>query len=337
MSMWLDQQYIGTISIRLEKFAKKGDYLYNFRCPICGDSQTNRNKARGYLFAKKGGMFYKCHNCASSMSLGSLIKQIDPSLYKEYALDRYKDGQNAVKATHKPSFVFKPVVFETPSLYPNILTPMHKLPITHEAWIYALNRKLPEDKINTLFYVNDVSRLTEINPSYKEKIVTNESRIVIPFYNQEKELVGLSARAISENRIRYITMRVIEDDDVLLYNIENVNKQEKCYITEGPFDSMFLPNAIAVGNSNLTVALRHVKNSVLIYDNQPRNREIAREIKTAISKDAAVCIWPNDIHEKDINEMILAGRTQDEILLAINKNTFRGLEAMINFNKWKKV
>lgn len=337
MSMWLDQKYVGTLSIRLDKFARKSEYLYNFRCPICGDSQTNKNKARGYLFAKKGGMFYKCHNCAASMSLGTLIKQIDPSLYKEYALERYKTGENGNKATHKPTFVFKPVTFTTKNTYPNILTPLSKLPKTHEAWVYALSRGLPENKIVSLFYVNDVSRLTEINPNYKDRITTNEARLVIPFYNSEKELIALSARAISENRIRYITMRVVEDDVTLLYNIENVNMQEKCYVTEGPFDSMFLPNAIAVCSSNLTVALQYVKNCVLIYDNQPRNKEIVREIKSAIAADAMVCIWPSDTKEKDINEMILAGKTQDEIYTTINKNTFRGLEAMINFNKWKKV
>ena len=337
MSMWLDQKYIGTLSIRLDKFARKSEYLYNFRCPICGDSQTNRNKARGYLFAKKGGMFYKCHNCSTSMSLGSLMKQIDPSLYKEYSLERYKDGQNGVKGAHKTTFVFKPVTFTTRNLYPNILTPLSKLTQSHEAWIYVLTRKLPEEKINSLFYVNDVSRLTEINPNYKDRITTHEPRIVIPFYNSEKELIGVSARSISENRVRYITMRIVEDNNQMLYNIENVNMQERCYVTEGPFDSMFLPNSIAVGSSNLTVALHHVKNHVLIYDNQPRNREIVHEIKAAIAHDANVCIWPNDIKEKDINEMILAGKTQDEIFTIINKNTFRGLEAMINFNKWKKV
>ena len=132
-------------------------------------------------------------------------------------------------------------------------------------------------------------------------------------------------------------MRIVEDSNQMLYNIDNVNMQEKCYITEGPFDSMFLPNSIAVGSSNLTVALQYVKNHVLVYDNQPRNKEIVREIKSAIAADATVCIWPNNIEEKDINEMILAGKTQDEIFTIINKNTFRGLEAMINFNKWKKV
>ena len=337
MSMWLDQKYIGILSIRLDKFTRKSEYLYNFRCPICGDSQTNRNKARGYLFAKAGGMFYKCHNCSASMSLGSLIKQIDPSLYKEYSMERYKNGLTGIKAAHKPTFTFKSTTFPSKNFYSNILTPLSKLNQSHEAWKYVIKRKLPEDKANTLFYVSDVSKLTEINPNYKDRIITHESRIVIPFYNFEKQLIGLSARAISENHIRYITMRIVENDIHMLYNIENVNVQQRCYVTEGPFDSMFLPNSIAVCNSNLKTALHHVKNHVLIYDNQPRNKEIVREIKNAIAANANVCIWPNNIKEKDINDMIIAGKTQDEVYTIINKNTFHGLEAMINFNKWKRV
>jgi len=252
-------------------------------------------------------------------------------------MERYKNGLTGIKAAHKPTFTFKSTTFPSKNFYSNILTPLSKLNQSHEAWKYVIKRKLPEDKANTLFYVSDVSKLTEINPNYKDRIITHESRIVIPFYNFEKQLIGLSARAISENHIRYITMRIVENDIHMLYNIENVNVQQRCYVTEGPFDSMFLPNSIAVCNSNLKTALHHVKNHVLIYDNQPRNKEIVREIKNAIAANANVCIWPNNIKEKDINDMIIAGKTQDEVYTIINKNTFHGLEAMINFNKWKRV
>lgn len=340
MSLWIDQKYLGTLSVRLEKFSKKGDSIYNFRCPICGDSATNKNKARGYAFFKKGGMFYKCHNCSASMSLGTLIKTLDPTLYKEYCLDRYKEGDTGRKAHKEHGFVFKPVRFATNKHenFKGLLTSLRDLNDSHEAVVYANNRKIPKDKFDQLFFVEDVSSMKAFAPDYTDKLVTNEPRLVLPFYNAEDELVGFSCRALRGEKQRYIVIRVKEDSP-MIYNLNRIDKEQTVYVTEGPIDSLFLPNAIAVGNSNLVGALPALNgvNSLLIYDNEPRNKEIVREIKKAIESNASVCIWPKNIKEKDINEMIMSGITQNEILNTINKNTFSGLKAMLEFNNWRMV
>jgi predicted RNA-binding Zn-ribbon protein involved in translation (DUF1610 family) len=338
MSIWIDQKYIGTLSVRLDKFVRKGDYTYNFRCPICGDSQTNRNKARGYIFAQKGGLFYKCHNCAVSISLGSLIKAVDPNLYKEYCLERYKEGETGRKAHKDHGFVFKPVVFgsnKTDNLK-GVLTPLSKLDDTHEAIVYARSRKIPEDKLKTLYYVDNVQKLKVFSPEYEEKIVTEEPRIVLPFYDTDDELVGLTARGIRGEKQRYLVMK-IKDDLPMIYNMNNIDITQTIFVTEGPIDSLFLPNAVAVGNSNLKYVLNHLPKDqlVLIYDNEPRNKEIVREIGDAILADANVVIWPKSYQEKDINDMILAKRTRNEILDTINKFTFRGPKALLEYNIWK--
>lgn len=338
MSIWIDQKYIGTISVRLDKFARKGDYTYNFRCPICGDSQTNRNKARGYIFAQKGGLFYKCHNCSASMSLGNLIKHVDPSLYKEYCLDRYKEGETGRKAHKEHGFVFKPVVFGSNKTenFKGVLTKVSSLPPSHEAVKYVVSRKIPKEKINQLYFVDNVQKLKSFSPNYEEKIVTDEPRLVVPFYDENDELVGLSCRGLRGEKQRYLVVK-IKDDSPMIYNMNGIDKQQTIFVTEGALDSLFLPNAVAVGNSNLKLALSHLPrdNTVLVYDNEPRNKEIVREMKDAIDAGASICIWPKSYVEKDINEMILAGRAQDEILNTINKNTFRGAQALLEFNIWR--
>jgi transcription elongation factor Elf1 len=338
MSIWIDQKYLGSLSVRLEKFSKKGDNIYNFRCPVCGDSQTNKNKARGYVFAKKGGMFYKCHNCSVSMSLGSLIKTLDPTLYKEYCLDRYKEGDTGRKPHKDHGFVFKPVRFATNKHenFKGLLVPLKELNDSHEAVVYAKNRKIPKEKFDLLFYVEDISNMKTFAPDYADKLVTNEPRLVLPFYNAENELVGFSCRALRGEKQRYIVIR-IKEDSPMLYNQHLIDKKQLVYVTEGPIDSLFLPNAIAVGSSNLVVALKEYQNACLIYDNEPRNKEIVREIKKAIELNANVCIWPKNIKEKDINEMVMSGITPGEILFLINKNTFSGLKAMLEFNNWRMV
>jgi len=342
MSMWLDHQYISTLSVRLDKFARRGEYTYNFRCPICGDSQTNRNKARGYVFAKKGGLFYKCHNCQASMSLGSLIRAVDVNLYKEYCMERYKAGETGNKPHKEHNFVFKPVVFESSrkgNAFKGLLTPIKKLDDDHEVNVYVRNRKIPKNKYDLLYYVDDSTKLKQFAPGYEDKIVTTEPRLILPFFDDDDNLIGLSGRAIRGENLRYLTMR-IKDDGPMLFSLNNVDKTQTVYVTEGPIDSMFLPNAIAVGSSNLKYASEYISKEslVLVYDNEPRNRNVMRELKTSIENGFRVCVWPKSIKEKDINDMIrCAGMTQDEVLDVVNKNTFSGPQALLEFNMWSLV
>jgi len=338
MSMWIDHKYIGNIAVRLDKFVRKSEYLYNFRCPICGDSQTNRNKARGYLYAQKGGMYYKCHNCSASMSLGNLIKHVDSNLYKEYCLDRYKEGETGRKPHKNHGFVFKPVTFGSnkEENFKGVLTNISKLNASHEAIRYVKSRKIPQEKYNELFFVEDVQLLKKFSPNYEEKIITNEPRLVMPFYDDKNVLVGFSCRALRNEKQRYLVVK-IKDELPMIYNMNRIDKEQTIYVTEGALDSLFLPNAVAVGNSNLKYVLDFLPKDkvVLVYDNEPRNKEIVREIKSAVDADCKICIWPKSYKEKDINEMILAEKNVNEIVDTINKNTFSGPQALLEFNNWR--
>lgn len=342
MSMWLDHKYIGTLSVRLEKFSRKGDYIYNFRCPICGDSQTNRSKTRGYIFASKGGMFYKCHNCQAGMSLGSLIKHVDPNLYEEYCMERYKSGETGRKAHKTHNFIFKPVVFESKRKedpFKGILTPLKKLDESHEAIKYVKNRMIPESRYADLYFVDDSTKLREFIPDQENKIVTDEPRLILPYFDDENELVGLSGRALRGEKLRYLTLR-IKEESPMLFNMQSIDKTQKIYVTEGPIDSLFLPNSVAVGSANLKYAGNYLpkESLVLVYDNEPRNKNIMRELKSAITEGFSVCIWPKTYREKDINDLVKnANLTSGEITETINKNTFCGARASLAFTTWSLV
>ena len=88
----IDSKYIGLVSSRLQKFKRVKSNLFNFRCPICGDSQKHKNKARGYFYQVKTNTNYKCHNCGVSLSFNNFLKQIDSTLHKQYVLEKFKDG-----------------------------------------------------------------------------------------------------------------------------------------------------------------------------------------------------------------------------------------------------
>ena len=338
MSMWLDQKYIGILSIHLEQFKRKGSYSYNFRCPVCGDSKKSKTKARGYIFGKPGGLFYKCHNCEASMSLGNLIKFIDRNLYQEYSLERYKSGDTGNRGHKEHNYVFKPVKFDSAksSLFDRLLTPVKNFNEDHEIVKYVRSRKIPCNRYNTLYYVDNIQDLKQLAPGYDDKIVTNEPRLVLPFYNRKGKLVGLSARAIRGEKFRYLNLK-IDDDDPMVFGINDVDTNKTIYVTEGPLDSLFLQNCVAAGNANLRLVGEHLPKDklVLLYDNEPRNEQIVKNMKTAIDNGFALCIWPKSYKEKDINDMIISGISREELLSVINERTFSGPRLMLEFNSWR--
>ena len=95
----VDSKFIGIISPRLQKFKKIKSNLYNFRCPICGDSQKNKSKTRGYLYGVKADVNFRCHNCGASMTLSNFIKQLDPVVHKQYIFERFKTSNSCLLYT----------------------------------------------------------------------------------------------------------------------------------------------------------------------------------------------------------------------------------------------
>ena len=112
MSIITDSKFLGLLSPKLERFKQVRDHLWNFRCPICGDSRRNRSKARGYVYKKKSDLFFNCHNCGSGLSIGNFIKEIDPTLHKHYVMERYKAGETGKRKSKEPEFKFEPPKFK---------------------------------------------------------------------------------------------------------------------------------------------------------------------------------------------------------------------------------
>ena len=321
MTQYIDIKYLGLLSPRLELFKVKNHdpYTANCRCPICGDSKKSKWKARGYFFSKKGGVFYKCHNCGYSSSIGSLLKQLDSFLYNQYTLERFKEGKTSVANVSikftKPDFESR----KQKSLLDSLFDKVDGTPAEE----YLEKRRIPKNRWGELYYIDDVQKLEQLSEKYRGRIVGTEPRLVIPFYNRDGKFVGVTCRALGDERLRYLTIR-LNDIDPFIYNLDKVDITKDVYVTEGPLDSLFLDNAVAAGSSDMN-AIKSVipkEKLVLVFDNQPRNKEIVKLIEKAINEDYKLVIWPEKICEKDINEMFLTGIAVQDI---INKNTFSGL------------
>ncbi len=319
----VDSKYIGLVSSRLQKFKRVKPNLYNFRCPICGDSQKNKSKTRGYLYAVKADINFRCHNCGASMTLSNFIKKIDPTLHKQYVFERFKDGK-----TGRGTVVEEPKFnFEAPEFKPKLDLPKaSKNPIAKR---YLEKRKLNPDKF---YYTDKFKAWSNSHKKTFDDLTYDEPRIIIPLFYQNT-LVGFQGRSLGPSKVKYITV-MINDDAPKIYGLDTIRKSSPVFVTEGPIDSTFLRNSIAMCGADGDVGKWGVSNPVWVYDNEPRSKEITSRISKTIAEGGSVVIWPTNIYEKDINDMVLAGH---DVQTIVESHIYKGLEATLKFTNWKRI
>jgi len=327
----IDTQYIRLLGSQLGLFKEKGNKVWNFRCPCCGDSQKSKIKARGYVFQKKNDLFYKCHNCGVGMTLGNLIKHVDPNLHKEYIMERYK--ANTPNNNEKPKFEFKKPVFKTNTEPLKFLKNFVELGEEHPATQLLQKRMLPTQFYNDLYFTDGFFEyVNTLIPNKFPTITGDHPRLVIPFFDENKKMFGLQGRSFGSEKPKYITIML--EDKPKVFGLDRINLKEKVYIVEGPLDSLFIDNCLAMAGSDMIL---DIKDSTIIFDNEPRNLEIIKKMSDTIDKGKQIVIWPDSIKEKDINDMIVNGMTVDEIHDIISNNTFSNLHAKTRLINWKKI
>ena len=326
MSEFVDNHYVSLLSGRLDKFVKKKADLYNFRCPYCGDSQKHKNKARGYFFRVKADMVFKCHNCGVGRTLPNFLKDQAPDLHDEYIMERYKKGTTG-KGSYVPKPKFKKPVFKK---HGN-LEIISSLNIEHVAYKYIVKRGLDP---SLFYYAAEFCTWVNTQKPTFTHIIKDHPRIIIPFIDKEGEWFGFQGRALNpKDKLRYITV-MLDENKPKIYGLDRIDTNKAIYIVEGPFDSTLLGNSLAMAGSDVDSRTFGWGNYIWVYDNEPRNREIVNRISKSIDRGEKVVVWPNDIQEKDINDMVIAGH---DVQSLVQLNTYQGLEAQVKLTEWKKV
>ena len=320
----IDSKYIGLVSSRLQKFKRVKADLYNFRCPICGDSKKHKNKARGDLYPLKADMNFKCHNCGASSTFNNFLKTIDSTLHKQYVLEKFKE-RNVGKGSiiPEPKFDFKKPVIKKKLDLPKAVD----VKIAKE---YLEKRKLDPSKF---YFASKFKEWTNKQKQTFDTIGREECRIVIPMYDTDHDLIGFQGRSLGPNSVKYITV-MIKDDVPKLYGLEKVDKSKPVFVVEGPFDSTLINNSIAMCGADIGSSYLDEYDLIYVYDNEPRNREICDRISKCIESGNQIVIWPSTINEKDINDMVMGGHN---VMNLLESNTYSGLKAKIKFNNWKKI
>lgn len=343
MVAYIDKKYINLVSGTLEKFSWKKDTLANCRCPICGDSQKNKTKARGYFYEKNNEYLYKCHNCGIGCNINNFLKQVSPSLSKEYYVEKFKDKDR--KKREPKMLSFKKPQFKPKCNYVDTLICVNDLPSTHPCVKFLNFRLIPKQHWKYLYFSEDYgSYMRKLDPDCSP--IGKEERLVIPIFNKHDQVVGAQGRSLNMKdeynaraTAKYITVKADKSIDRLWYGIWRANPKKTVYIVEGPLDSLFIPNTIAmIGAGALEQIPSRFANSKMIFalDNEPRNIQIVKYNEKLIDMGHTVCIWPSSMQYKDINDMASVISTK-EIKKIIDKNSFSGLEAKMRLKRWSKV
>ena len=321
----IDSKYIGLVSSRLQKFKRVKANLYNFRCPLCGDSQKHKNKARGYFYQVKTNTNYKCHNCGASLSFNNFLKQIDTTLHKQYVMEKFKEGHAGGRnfVVDEPKFEFKKPVFKKKLDLPKA----SDVSIARE---YLERRRLNPSKF---YFAQKFQEWVNTQKQTFSNIVKDECRIIIPMYDTISELIGFQGRSLGPNSVKYITV-MLNEEAPKIYGLDQIETKKPIYIVEGPFDSTFVENSVAMCGSDIDIRAFGWSDYIWVFDNEPRNREIVNRISKTIDRGDKVVIWPPNIEQKDVNDMILRGHN---VMNVLESSTYSGLKAKIKFNYWKKI
>lgn len=326
MSLTLDTYFAHRLRLLLNNFRDKGTGTtcrFEFACPFCGMPKERDRKANLFKSTKDALRFY-CYRCNESMWMIDLLHRLDSTLAREYLT------QSAALSSTNQEIATAQAPAEIPTITLN-LPSIASLSEEHSARVYLAGRKIPEQFFSELLWTDDFHDIAEqFRPDGHYIRIRREGRIIIPIRNEQGGIIAAQGRSIEPGAdIRYITVKTHENAPKV-WGMDRINRDETIYVTEGPFDAMFLPNSIALCGSDILDTLPK-ENAVIIYDNEPWSQQTLRKLKTAIGNGHRICIWPDYLREKDVNQMVF--KYSPEIVRdIIDENTWSGVLATMKYN-----
>ena len=331
---YIEEKYINLISNRFERFKKIGQ-RYNFRCPICNDSQKSKIKARGWIYTDRTTFdpTYHCHNCGFHKPFKNFLYEIDQRIYFEYIQElMFDNGIRPKKEEIDPSkFISKNSMIRVKNPLNDIIN-IRTLSDDHYAKKYIINRMIPEKEWDNIYYAPKFKEWTNsVIPDKFESLKRDESRLILPLLDEKGNMYGYQGRSFrKDNDLKYITI-MIDDSKKKIFGLNRIDNSKPKRAVEGPIDSFFIDNCLSSCGGDIQSYFN--KDVTIIYDNERSSRHTIKKIEKTIDLGYSVVIWPDRIKEKDANLMYKAGVNIEE---TIKLNTFSGLEASMKLNNWRR-
>lgn len=292
---------------------------FNFGCPFCNEGHSHGKKRRAYLLInspKHDHIRFYCHNCNLDLSFRSFLERFNITIFDEYRekekrhfLDRLK-GKKKVKNAiiQKSTGEFERLVLDKEVFRP--------VAFHQKAVSYCRQRKIPKGVVDRLFYVPaDIEIPTIFEPL--------RDMVVFPFYAADK-IYGYQGRSISKK-----LFHTHSQPGLKIYNIFNVKLGQNVYCFESIIDSFYIDNSIAMVGSGLGAEQREKLSQVTFVLDNDNSDDLYRKLEKLVNNGERVVIWPDEVKEKDVNEMVVRGWNLKEINRMIDERTFFGPMAKI--------
>ena len=328
---FLQYKYVNLIGDQLSGFKKIRENLYNFKCPICGDS-IKGNKKRGYLMNKDGSFYFYCHNCTNSMNLDKFIQEVDSDLYKELKKEILLSKRSGFSKP-KEDIVFP--VFPKIEIQKSPLKTVFELGPEHISYKYLQFRQVPVERFSDVKWTDNFPQLVKdtIGNKYENSFLP-KSGIVFELKELDGKITGYQIRSIDPNVPKQYRFVICSANEEHGYFYKTLSNSEPLFVVEGCTDSLFLNNSIAL----LSAALwrYHTDNCIYFNDNEPRNTAVCKQIEKCISSGYKVVLLPQEYEGMDVNDLVKSGIHHQDLKELFLKHTYSGLSAKIQFSKWKK-
>lgn len=330
---YVDEQFAELALQRQPRYKKyNGRFKLNCRCKICGDSASDEFKARFWAREYEDTVMLKCYNCDYSNSIAGYIKEEEPDLYRDYLMEKRK-GNFLITPKEQPKEEKKIIEFIPYSVRIDTVDRDTKL------MQYVRKRKIPEEAYDKIYFTSEWQKLVNHIKEGTFSYPKDELRMVIPIFNKEGGIEALQGRALAkDSSVKYMTIKAYEGASKV-YGVDRAVPDKPVVITEGPLDSLFLDNAIAITGGSLDLnQVPFSDNRIWALDNEPRHKDTINRMKKLINSGERVVFWDTlEYSGKDINDFIMNGASKEYLMNYIMNNNFSGLQAQLRLNKFSKV
>ncbi len=306
---------------------KKYQNTFNAECPVCKEGKSAGRTRRLYYFPNK--QYFYCHNCCRSWRPLDWIKEVAhltfPEIVKRNNEKIQEIPQQKIKTVKEPATVLELEDLPTNSI--DLTDPRQIEYYKHSKFV-----KLAKEYCEQRRLFEAVNSCKKFFVSLEDKV--HKNRLVIPFYDESNQVACYQTRALTNNQFpRYLT----KFGEKGLFNINNVASEVPyIFVFEGPIDSMFVRNGVAIAALAPThkqeTKLRSMLGYELIYvfDNDKNNKQTAKRIEKHIKEGKRVFMWPSEFRQfKDFNEICCQLKMNEIPWQFVVKHSASGPEALI--------